>query len=221
MRMEKTTSTSSQRRRFATPIKPGGSPCPTLFRCGISRKDVSAMTVIGNPVGRAAVVCVLAMLLCLGSRAHGSREIGTTGGSSDGRSPSNDFGSCIEGKCTKRTTQDITSGMWFGPRLGKRRRPDEKPEASPKFEILDPNPLDGVHLAIVAIPNNDKRQTPQFTPRLGRGSDEDIFSYGDAYEVDEDDRPLPPVFAPRLGRRLPWIPSPRLGRELRNVLQKL
>nr|ADI88478.1 pheromone biosynthesis activating neuropeptide [Solenopsis geminata] len=177
------------------------------------------MIVTRNSVNRATIVCIMAMLLCLGSRASGeyeSREIGSNGGSSESRSPSNDFGSCIDGKCIKRTSQDIASGMWFGPRLGKRYKSDEKQELSSEIEILA-NALDGVRWAVITIPASDKRQ-PQFTPRLGRGSGEDLFSYGDAYEVDEDDHPL---FVPRLGRRLPWIPSPRLGRQLRNVLRKL
>ncbi|XP_071643611.1 PBAN-type neuropeptides isoform X1 [Temnothorax longispinosus] len=175
----------------------------------------------GNTVSYATTVCILAMLLCLGSRASGeyeSRETGSSGGSNDGRLPSNDFGSCIDGKCIKRTPQDIASGMWFGPRLGRRRRSDEKQEVSSEIQVLA-NALDGVHWAVITIPANDKRQPPQFTPRLGRGSSEDLFSYGDPYEIDEDDRSLPPIFAPRLGRRLPW--TPRLGRQLRNVLRKL
>ncbi|XP_012524735.1 PBAN-type neuropeptides [Monomorium pharaonis] len=175
------------------------------------------MVATGNPISHITIIYIVVMLFCLGSRASGeyeSREIGSNSGSSNDRSPSNDFGSCIEGKCIKRTTQDITSGMWFGPRLGKRRRSDEKQEVSPEIEVLA-NALDGVRWAVITIPASDKRLPPQFTPRLGRGSGEDLFSYGDAYEVDEDDRP------PRLGRRLPWIPSPRLGRQLRNVLRKL
>ncbi|KYN50091.1 hypothetical protein ALC62_00119, partial [Cyphomyrmex costatus] len=138
-----------------------------------------------------------------------SRELGLNGGSNDG--------SCIEGKCIKRTMQDIASGMWFGPRLGRRRRSDEKQEVSPEIEILA-NALDGVHWTIITIPANDKRQPPQFTPRLGRGSNENLFSSRDAYEADEDDRRLSPLFTSRLVRRFPWIPSPRLGRQLRNVL---
>lgn len=62
-------------------------------------------------------------------------------------------GSCIEGKCIKRT-QDITSGMWFGPRLGKRRRSDEKQEISPEIEVLA-NALDGVRWAVITIPGEN------------------------------------------------------------------
>jgi len=75
------------------------------------------------------------------------------------------------------------------------------------------------------IAANEKRQVTQFTPRLGRGSEEDLFPYGDAIdrnEFDESEHPiLPPIFAPRLGRRLPWAPSPRLGRQLRGAMRKI
>lgn len=181
----KTTSTSSQRRYSATPIKPRGSPsCLTLLCYGVSTNDVSAMIVTrGNLVSRSATtICVLVMLLCLASRTSGeygntnffffppdnqntqlskfrsrfinrafaeSREMGSNGGSSDSISPSNDFGSCIDGKCVKR--QDIASGMWFGPRLGRRRRSDEKQEVSPDIEVLA-NALDGVRWAVITIP---------------------------------------------------------------------
>ncbi|XP_032680806.1 PBAN-type neuropeptides-like [Odontomachus brunneus] len=167
-------------------------------------------------------VCILAsLLLCLTSCTLGeyeSREM-SNGESSESRLPGNNFGSCTDGKCMKRTTQEITGGMWFGPRLGRRRRSGERPELSPEIEA---SALDGTHWTLVKIPANDKRQPTQFTPRLGRGSSEDLFSYGDAMDrSEENERPLPPLFAPRLGRRLPWAPSPRLGRQLRNALRKM
>ncbi|XP_029174814.1 PBAN-type neuropeptides-like [Nylanderia fulva] len=173
------------------------------------------MKVTVNPV------CALALLLCLTFRASGEyselRELAN--GSNDGRTPSN-FGSCIEGKCIKRAQE--VSGMWFGPRLGKRHRPDEKQLINPEMLV---NSLDqpGVRWAVVAIPTNEKRQ-PQFIPRLGRGSEEDLFSYGDVTdrnELDDDEPMIPPIFAPRLGRRVPWIPSPRLGRQSRSVSHKM
>ncbi|KAH0945468.1 hypothetical protein HN011_005420 [Eciton burchellii] len=189
------------------------------------------MVIIGNPV--TSRVCVLAMLLCLASRASGeygsilrqglpkSREM--SNGESSDRS-GNDFSSCTEGKCTKRTMQEITNGMWFGPRLGRRRRSEvEKQEINPEIEALA-NILGNERWALVTIPANEKRQPTQFTPRLGRGSEEDLFPYGDGMdrnEFEESEHPLPPVFAPRLGRRLPWAPSPRLGRQLRGAMRKI
>ncbi|EFN67760.1 PBAN-type neuropeptides [Camponotus floridanus] len=177
------------------------------------------MIVTGNPV------CAIALLLCLVFRASGEYELEmSSGGSNDGRSPSNDFGSCTDGKCTKRTTttqeSGISSGMWFGPRLGKRHKSNEKQQINPEIEMLV-NALDqpGMRWTVITIPANEKRQPTQFTPRLGRGSEEK-FIYSDATdrnEIDEDD----PLFTPRLGRRVPWIPSPRLGRQSRSVSRKI
>ncbi|XP_025162109.1 PBAN-type neuropeptides isoform X2 [Harpegnathos saltator] len=170
------------------------------------------------------VACILSwLLLCLTSRTFESREM--SNGESSDRLPGNNFGSCTDGKCIKRTTQEITSGMWFGPRLGRRRRSGERPEVGSPDDIEAlANALDGARWTLVKIPANDKRQPTQFTPRLGRGSSEDLFSYapGDALDrSEENDHPSPPLFAPRLGRRLPWAPSPRLGRQLRNALRKM
>lgn len=71
--------------------------------------------------------------------------------SNNDRAPSNEFGSCTDGKCIKRTSQDITSGMWFGPRLGRRRRADRKPEINSDIEALA-NAFEEPHWAIVTIP---------------------------------------------------------------------
>lgn len=84
-----------------------------------------------------------------------------SGGSNEGRSPSNDFGSCTEGKCTKRTTtQGTTSGMWFGPRLGKRRKSDEKQQINSEIEMLV-NALDqpGVHWTVITIPGESRNSS--------------------------------------------------------------
>ncbi|XP_012224133.1 PBAN-type neuropeptides-like [Linepithema humile] len=175
------------------------------------------MIITRNRINRATLICVLASWLCLASRAsaeYESREMSNGGPGVDA--------SCIEGKCMKRTaTQDATASMWFGPRLGRRRRSDEKQEVNSEIQALA-EALDSGRLALFAIPANDKRQPTQFTPRLGRGSDEDLSSYGDAIERNEiDDRILPALFAPRLGRRIPWSPSPRLGRQLRSILRKM
>ncbi|XP_012240951.1 PBAN-type neuropeptides-like isoform X1 [Bombus impatiens] len=141
---------------------------------------------------------------------------------SNDRAPSNEFGSCSDGKCIKRTSQDITSGMWFGPRLGRRRRTDRKPELDFDIETLA-NALDGSRWAIITIPGTDRRQAKQFTPRLGRESGEEYFSYGfpnDQEELYAEEQIFPPLFAPRLGRKVPWIPTPRLGRQLHNIIDK-
>lgn len=70
---------------------------------------------------------------------------------------------------------------------------------------------------------SDKRQVTQFTPRLGRESSEDYFSYEfprDQEELYTEEQIFPPLFAPRLGRKVPWTPSPRLGRQLHNIVDK-
>lgn len=87
--------------------------------------------------------------------------MGSNSGSNDDRSPSNDFGSCIEGKCIKRTQDIRDSGMWFGPRLGKRRRSDEKQEESPEIKVLT-NTLDGTRWAVIAIPGENQNILEQF-----------------------------------------------------------
>ncbi|XP_017875879.1 PBAN-type neuropeptides-like [Ceratina calcarata] len=170
----------------------------------------------------ATPICLL--LICLAfvlSSASGEYEGRESGSSvSNDRPPNNEFGSCTDGKCIKRTSQSITSGMWFGPRLGRRRRSDRKTELELDFEALA-NALDGSHWAIVTIPGTEKRQPTQFTPRLGRESGEELFSYGFPKEQEEfyvEEQTFPPLFAPRLGRRLAWTPSPRLGRQLHSII---
>ncbi|XP_060820094.1 PBAN-type neuropeptides-like isoform X1 [Bombus pascuorum] len=141
---------------------------------------------------------------------------------SNDRAPSNEFGSCSDGKCIKRTSEDITSGMWFGPRLGRRRRADRKPEVDSDIETLA-NALDGSRWAVITIPGSDRRQATQFTPRLGRESGEEYFSYGfpkDQEELYAEEQIFPPLFASRLGRKVPWTPTPRLGRQLHNIIDK-
>lgn len=76
-----------------------------------------------------------------------SREM--SNGESSDRLPGNNFGSCTDGKCMKRTTQEITSGMWFGPRLGRRRRSGERPELGSEIEA---SAQDGAHWTLVKIP---------------------------------------------------------------------
>ncbi|XP_014475238.1 PREDICTED: PBAN-type neuropeptides-like [Dinoponera quadriceps] len=171
-------------------------------------------------VNRATSVYILAsLLLCLTSSTSGEYESKEVSNSeSSDKLAENNLNSCTDG--VKRAAQELMNGMWFGPRLGRRRRSGER---GPEIDALA-NILDGARWTLVKTPANDKRQTTQFTPRLGRGSSEDLFSYGDAMvdrSEEEDDQPLPPLFAPRLGRRLPWAPSPRLGRRLRDALRKM
>ncbi|XP_076748854.1 pheromone biosynthesis-activating neuropeptide [Xylocopa sonorina] len=172
---------------------------------------------------RATFICLLACAVCLLSCACGEYESRDTVSSvSNDRTPNNEFGSCTDGKCIKRTSQGITSGMWFGPRLGRRRRADRKPEVDMDLEALNSG-LDGSRWTVITIPGTEKRQPTQFTPRLGRESGEEFFSYGfpkDQEEFYADEQIFPPLFAPRLGRRLPWTPSPRLGRQLHSILDK-
>ncbi|GJQ65815.1 hypothetical protein Trydic_g11970 [Trypoxylus dichotomus] len=113
------------------------------------------------------------------------------------------------------------SPLWFGPRLGRRKRNQHFDE----LEILLASDCDEIDEYIRSIPwsefercsiNEDKRAKPkskQFSPRLGRDSEEDIFppSNGRWLQNSEIFVRSPP-FAPRLGRRvLPF--TPRLGRE--------
>ncbi|XP_034193045.1 pheromone biosynthesis-activating neuropeptide [Osmia lignaria lignaria] len=173
---------------------------------------------------RATTICALLCLLCVVSSTSGEYEGRESPSSvSNDRTPGNEFGSCTDGKCIKRTTQEISSGgMWFGPRLGRRRRADRKLETDPNLETLA-NILDGSRWAVITIPGGEKRQPTQFTPRLGRESGEEFFSYAypnDQEELYAEEQLLPPLFAPRLGRRVPWTPSPRLGRQLHSYLEK-
>ncbi|XP_065166501.1 PBAN-type neuropeptides-like [Atheta coriaria] len=117
--------------------------------------------------------------------------------------------------------------LWFGPRLGRRKRTPEGYKTSgierQQLEAL----IDLIHdspWAIVAVNGNEnKRYDVNFVPRLGRESGEDVLVSGlpnmggerllqDPEFVGEVMSQRSPPFAPRLGKRvLPF--SPRLGRE--------
>ncbi|XP_076646402.1 pheromone biosynthesis-activating neuropeptide [Halictus rubicundus] len=166
-----------------------------------------------------ALVCFLCVASCT-SNEYVGRESPSNVASE--RTSGNDFGPCTDGKCIKRTTQDIASGMWFGPRLGRRRRSEKKSDVDPDLEALA-SILDGGRWAVITVPGGEKRQPTQFTPRLGRDSGEELFSYGYPKDQDEfyaEEQYLPALFSPRLGRRLPWTPSPRLGRQLHSTFNK-
>ncbi|CAK9809536.1 PBAN-type neuropeptides [Anthophora quadrimaculata] len=176
-------------------------------------------SIVYPPFCRAIFVAVcMVYLLSSASGEYDGRD--SSSSVSNDRVANSEFGSCTDGKCIKRTSQDITSGMWFGPRLGRRRRADRKSDID--LETLA-NALDGSRWAVITIPGTEKRQPTQFTPRLGRESGEEFFSYGfpkDQEELYAEEQIFPPLFAPRLGRRLPWTPSPRLGRQLYTILER-
>ncbi|KDR07140.1 PBAN-type neuropeptides-like [Zootermopsis nevadensis] len=105
----------------------------------------------------------------------------------------------------KRGEPEVT-GMWFGPRLGRRekRSVDDFPEdvadirVEEVMELLKDTPW-----ALLPL-RGGKRHIEGFVPRLGRDSNEDE-------DADMMEQRSPP-FAPRLGRRL--VPfRPRMGRD--------
>ncbi|XP_043271139.1 PBAN-type neuropeptides-like [Venturia canescens] len=146
-------------------------------------------------------------------------------------------GLCTGANCAERGSS-VTGAMWFGPRLGRRRRSDEKTETFDEDQINTiADVLQSAPWTLVSI-EGDKRRANQYTPRLGRESSEDLLQkllmgdngrLGRLFEGDDlmEERqvpppPPPPPFAPRLGRRLTLPPpTPRLGRRLRALLQKL
>ncbi|XP_063992663.1 PBAN-type neuropeptides-like [Diachasmimorpha longicaudata] len=142
---------------------------------------------------------------------------------------------CNGGRCAE-TGNGISGAMWFGPRLGRKRRSDEKMETPDEeinamADVINGGPWGWP----IYSGGEDKRQT-QFIPRPGRELPDDfiekymaydfdknrLFRYIDAQEdlnLQRHQSPPPPVphFAPRLGRNVAFNPSPRLGRHLRFV----
>ncbi|KAF7995290.1 hypothetical protein HCN44_005950 [Aphidius gifuensis] len=93
-------------------------------------------------------------------------------------------GICLGSNCLEETGSDVSGAMWFGPRLGRRRRFEEKISLDDdKMNTI----TDGINLngwPIQFYPGAGfKRQAPQFTPRLGRelanGSSKKYISYDD------------------------------------------
>ncbi|PSN55348.1 hypothetical protein C0J52_01844 [Blattella germanica] len=109
-----------------------------------------------------------------------------------------------EALMVKRSQPAETSGLWFGPRLGRRDKRSiddtlDGGDSSKEEEIVEL--LRETPWALVPL-KGGKRQT-SFIPRLGRDSSEED-------ELDLEQRS--PPFAPRLGRRL--VPfKPRMGRD--------
>ncbi|XP_034952126.1 PBAN-type neuropeptides-like isoform X2 [Chelonus insularis] len=140
---------------------------------------------------------------------------------------------CIGSNCQDRSGNGITGSMWFGPRLGRRRR------SGPAFET-DEEEINAIANAINSGPwaliayQGDKRHSTQFTPRLGRELGDNLQQKN--YKLDRDNLPhlvdsfldaeqhrhssqppFPSPFAPRLGRYLTLNPSSPLGHRFRLV----
>nr|WGH73127.1 pheromone biosynthesis activating neuropeptide DH-PBAN [Cephalcia chuxiongica] len=135
-------------------------------------------------------------------------------------------GLCSGTSCVKRSTATGISGaMWFGPRLGRRRRSDERAETVSDETNAISDVLSGAPWALVSLPDGKRRAMKVFTPRLGRESGEEYLVYnafnGAEGGIQDDVEQRSPPFAPRLGRHLPFLPSPRLGRELRALFQNV
>ncbi|XP_035740487.1 PBAN-type neuropeptides-like [Vespa mandarinia] len=85
---------------------------------------------------------------------YDSRDVASM---SNDRTQDNDFRSCTEGKCIKRTMQKMSSGMWFGPRLGKRRKFEGRTSMDTELEAVA-NAFDDSDWTIVAL-SGDKGRT--------------------------------------------------------------
>ncbi|KAK0083201.1 hypothetical protein PV325_009188 [Microctonus aethiopoides] len=141
----------------------------------------------------------------------------------------NGNGLCVGTNCPDRSGNGISGAMWFGPRLGRRRR-------SGGMTTEDDNEMDDIIKAIGGgtwnfIPYygvSKKRHSTQFTPRLGRELDEflqkAIAINNNNHQTHLLDTKLSdvdlhrqlmqpisiPLFQPRLGRQQIYIPSTRL-----------
>ncbi|XP_066143184.1 PBAN-type neuropeptides-like isoform X2 [Euwallacea fornicatus] len=109
------------------------------------------------------------------------------------------------------------SPMWFGPRMGrKKRNPGESNFRNGKdqqtmglLDVLRDSPL-----VVVAVNDGNNKQPSNFVPRLGRESGEPLFSWTEDEADALASRPngVNP-FSPRLGRNNFNPFSPRLGRD--------
>lgn len=144
---------------------------------------------------------------------------------------------------------NLAGAMWFGPRLGRKRRSDERLDLDQDESNVIADVINGAPWALVSLPGEKigqefnrfrkiesmvvenffstggkRHALPIFTPRLGRELAEDYgyssLTASQGGNQDDIEQRSPP-FAPRLGRRLPFSPSPRLGRELRALFQKV
>ncbi|KAK2576554.1 hypothetical protein KPH14_005227 [Odynerus spinipes] len=155
--------------------------------------------------------CALIFLLFLLSCTTAEYDTRDAASASNDRTQDNDLRSCTEGKCIKRTTQEISSGMWFGPRLGKRHKFDSRTDVDNELETIA-NALDGSRWAIVTIPD-DKRRTNRVKFYQERDYDEDLSNFSvskDSEDNREDKEAQPFSFAiGRGGRHVPWPISSR------------
>ncbi|XP_058794624.1 PBAN-type neuropeptides-like [Phymastichus coffea] len=132
---------------------------------------------------------------------------------------------CMGSNCLTQNSEGPVGAMWFGPRLGRRRRSEYKysPKklealseilASPNYGFT-PDRVSNDLPSVLArsLGGDDKRQDGPFTPRLGRELEEAVNAYGFIRSilnrVDEptdkdnsDQQQPPPMFPPRLGRNL-------------------
>ncbi|XP_060520891.1 PBAN-type neuropeptides-like [Cylas formicarius] len=111
------------------------------------------------------------------------------------------------------------SDLWFGQRLGRRKRNGkmyraDQDQASGILDVLRESPL-----VVVAV--NDGKQQHNFTPRLGRDSGEDVAAWLQDLDLEgplTNARSTMSVFNPRLGRNISPF-SPRLGRDAERIFK--
>ncbi|KAL1513194.1 hypothetical protein ABEB36_002635 [Hypothenemus hampei] len=122
--------------------------------------------------------------------------------------------------------------MWFGPRIGRKKRNPTDPKtyindknqpSMDLYEALRESPLVVVAVNEEILIQANKQHN--FTPRLGRESGETLPNWADdaGMVVDGDTLPSRPnivnPFAPRLGRNNYNPFNPRLGRDSEMPLQ--
>ncbi|XP_008548425.1 PBAN-type neuropeptides-like [Microplitis demolitor] len=145
----------------------------------------------------------------------------------------NDSGLCLGPDCADRPSNGVSGAMWFGPRLGRRRRSGPVSHVNDDDINTIADAINSGPWALVSYQGTgDKRHSTQFTPRLGRelednllqrylalGKDNELYHLMDT-QINPEHRqlslPPPPLFAPRLGRQLPFMNSPRLRHLLQN-----
>ncbi|CAH0547449.1 unnamed protein product [Brassicogethes aeneus] len=105
---------------------------------------------------------------------------------------------------------DEKAPLWFGPRMGRRKRnPNES-----YYKYLETDEINSILDAIqespyaIVVLNPAKRHTVNYQPRLGRdsGEENDEWLQEDLFEKRMNERS--PPFAPRLGKRNAPMPQP-------------